>query len=100
MADRLPKRNLFLMMGECNAKVGYDNQGMERAMEKHGTGIINQTGKGLTELCLVSVLILARILFPHNDIDKETQTSPDGKTKNQTDLIFISSSYSSFVQHT
>lgn len=34
--NRIRKYNLLLMMGNFNAKVGCDNQGIKRAMEKHG----------------------------------------------------------------
>ena len=39
--DKLLKRDLKILMGDLNAKVGADNTNRELAMGKHGIGVKN-----------------------------------------------------------
>ncbi|KAL6490434.1 hypothetical protein MHYP_G00007790 [Metynnis hypsauchen] len=61
--DRTPRRDMKIMMGDLNAKVGDDNTGRE--------------------------LIMGGTVYPHRRIHKTTWTSPDGKTDNQIDHFTI-----------
>ena len=40
--DKTPKRDMKILMGDLNAKVGADNTNRELIMGKHGTGIQNE----------------------------------------------------------
>ena len=42
--DRVPRRDVLLVMGDLNAKVGADNAGREEAMGQHGIGKMNENG--------------------------------------------------------
>ena len=79
--DKTPKRDLKILMGDLNAKVGADNTNRELIMGRHGTGEQNENGELFTEFDLV----IGGTIFPH----KTTWTSPDGKTVNQIDHIII-----------
>ena len=87
--DKRPKRDLKLLMGDFNAKVGTDNTGRELIMGKHGTGAQNESGELFTEFCTSNDLVIGGTIFPHKMIHKTTWTSPDGKTVNQIDHITI-----------
>ena len=82
-------KDMTLVMGDFNAKVGADNQGKEDFMGKHGAGDMNENGELFTEFCQQNNLIIGGTLFPHKTIHKTTWTSPDGQTKNQIDHICI-----------
>ena len=41
---------MLLVMGDLNAKIGFDNTDYERYMGKHGCGNINENGERLVEL--------------------------------------------------
>jgi hypothetical protein len=49
----IPKGNIVLLMGDFNAKVGTDNNGLEDTsiMGKNGTGKRNDNGEMMIELC-------------------------------------------------
>ena len=50
LMDKLPRRDLKILMGDLNAKVGADNTNRELVMGKHGVGIQNENGELLTKL--------------------------------------------------
>nr|KAG5689438.1 hypothetical protein BaRGS_012260 [Batillaria attramentaria] len=84
--DKAPRRDLEILMGDLNAKVGTDR---ELIMGKHGTGTQNENGELFTEFCTTNDLVIGGTIFPHKTIHKTTWTSPDGRTVNQIDHITI-----------
>ena len=87
--DKTPRRDLKILMGDLNAKVGADNRNREIIMGKHGTGIQNENGELFAEFCTFNDLVIGGTIFPHKTIHKTTWTSPDGRTVNQIDHITI-----------
>ena len=87
--DKTPQRDLKILMGDLNAKVGTDNTDRELIMGRHGTGEQNENGELFTEFCTFNDLVIGGTTFPHKKIHKTTWTSPDGKTENQIDHITI-----------
>ena len=43
--DKTPKRDMKILMGDTNAKVGADNTNSEHIMGRHGIGVQNENGK-------------------------------------------------------
>ena len=87
--DRAPKRDMKILMGDLNSKVGTDNTDRELTMGRHGTGEQNENGEIFTEFCTFNDLVIGGTLFPHKTIHKTTWISPDGRTENQIDHITI-----------
>ncbi|XP_076439125.1 uncharacterized protein LOC143277998 [Babylonia areolata] len=87
--DRVPKRDMKIIMGDMNAKVGADNTAKELIMGKHGVGEQNENGELFTDFCTFNDLVIGGTVFPHKTIHKTTWVSPDGKTENQIDHITI-----------
>ena len=82
--DKIPKRDLKILMGDLNAKVG-----SELIMGRHGVGEQNENGELFPEFCMFNDLVIGGRLFPHKPNHKKTWKSPDGKTENQIDHITI-----------
>lgn len=95
--DDIPAKDLILLLGDFNSKVGDDNAGLEHIMGKHGTGIMNDNGQRLTELCGINELKIGGTLFPHKKGHKVTWISPDTKTENQIDHICVSAKWSNLL---
>ena len=93
IVEKVNKRDLLLITGDMNAKVGSSNHNRERVMGKHGTGIINSNGERLIDFCEMNNLVITGTIFPHKDIHKNTWTSPDGKTHNQIDHILVNQQF-------
>ena len=84
------KRDIKIIMGDLNAKVGNDNMEREDIMGKHGVGTINENGELLTEFCQNNSLVIGGTIFPHKECHKTTWLSPDGHTNNQIDHFMLS----------
>ncbi len=87
--DKVPERDLKILMGDINAKVGSDNTNRELIMGKHGVGEQNENGELFTEFCSFNDLVIGGTLFPHKTTHKTTWMSPDSKTENQIGHITI-----------
>ena len=49
--DRRSRRNLIVVMGDLNAKIGGDNEGYETVMGKEGLGEMNDNGERFADFC-------------------------------------------------
>ena len=83
------EKEIVVMMGDFNAKVGDDNTGYTSAMGKHGVEVMNGNGLHLVDFCAENNLVIGGTLFPHKTIHKTTWVSPDQHTHNQIDHICI-----------
>jgi len=72
IVDSTPKRDLKILMGDQNAKVGSNNLDRELVMGRHGTGEQNENGELFSELCSFNDLVICGTLFPHKPIHKNT----------------------------
>ena len=65
--DRVPRRDVLLLMGDLNAKVGADNAGRGEAMSQHGIAQMNGNGELLADFCIINRLVKAVPCFPINN---------------------------------
>ena len=91
----IQKRDIIMIMGDFNAQLGGDNQGVEMVMGKHGLGVLNDNGTRFLELCGGYDLAIGGTLFPHNECHKVSWVSPDLRTQNQIDHFAISRKFRS-----
>ena len=87
---KIKRKDVILLMGDFNAKVGQENEGLEHIMGKHGLGERNENGEFFVNLCASHDLVIGGTLFPHKDCHKVTWVSPDHRTENQIDHVAIS----------
>ncbi|VDP22660.1 unnamed protein product [Schistosoma margrebowiei] len=87
--EKCPTKDLTILMGDFNAKVGTDNTGYEDIMGRHGLGERNENGERFANLCAFNKLVKGGTIFPHKRIHKATWTSSDHTTQNQIDHICI-----------
>ena len=96
--SKVSNRDILIVMGDLNAKVGQDNTGVERNMGKHGLGSRNDNGERFLDFCMENELVIGGTLFQHKRIHKETWLSPDNKTRNQIDHVAISQRWRTSLQ--
>ena len=53
------KRDVIIVMGVMNAKLGPNNEGLEHVMRRHGIGNMNENGELFSELCANYDLIIS-----------------------------------------
>ncbi|VDP51509.1 unnamed protein product [Schistosoma margrebowiei] len=93
IVEKCPTKDLTILMGDFNAKVGTDNTGYEDIMGRHGLGERNENGERFANLCAFNKLVIGGTIFPHKRIHKTTWTSPDHTTQNQIDHICINKTF-------
>lgn len=62
--DRLPTKDVNIVMGDANAKVGEDPTGYETIMGKHGLGTMNENGERFADFCATNSLMIGGTIFP------------------------------------
>ena len=87
---QVPKRDMLLIMGDFNAKVGRREPSiMSSALGLYSLGETNEDGEQLEDFCLEHVMALANTMFKQHPRRLYACTSPDGNTRNQIDYISI-----------
>ena len=93
-----PERNVIIVMGDFNAKIGSDNRGYEEIMGQQGLGEMNTMGNLFADLCATSDLVIGGSYFQHRRIHKATWVSPDLQTENQIDHMCIGKRFRRILQ--
>ena len=73
--DKVPKKDLVIIMGDFNAKIGRDNTGREQVMGRHGEGEINANGELLVNMCAFNSMVIGGSIFPHEKPRKTRSTT-------------------------
>ncbi|XP_051807750.1 craniofacial development protein 2-like [Acanthochromis polyacanthus] len=98
VVDKIPKRDILILMGDLNARVGSDNAGREKEMGRNGLGVMNENGELFADFCAFNELTIGGTLFPHRRCHKATWVSPDHQTENQIDHIAVCQHWRSSLQ--
>ncbi|VDP03466.1 unnamed protein product, partial [Schistosoma margrebowiei] len=93
IVEKCQTKDLTILMGDFNAKVGTDNTGCEDIMGRQGLGERNESGERFANLCAFNKLVIGGTIFSHKRIHKTTWTSPDHTTQNQIDHICINKTF-------
>ncbi|VDP02478.1 unnamed protein product, partial [Schistosoma margrebowiei] len=73
--EKCPSKDLTILMGDLNAKVGIRNTGYEDIMGRHGLGESNENEERFVNLCAFNKLVIRGTIFPHKRIHKATWIS-------------------------
>ena len=87
--DSKGNKDITIVMGDFNAKIGADNTGYEDTIGTQGLEQMNENGERFAEMCALNQLVIGCSIFPHKRIHKATWRSPDHETENQIDHICI-----------
>ena len=66
-----PKKDITILMGDLNAKIGSDNTGYEHIMGIHAPGIMNENGERFADLCALNSMVIGGSIFQHKTIHKK-----------------------------
>ena len=86
--DKTPPRDLLVMMGDWNAKVGKTER-KNSHIGIHGLGEQNERGVKLAAFCISNDLTIGNTIFPHHPRRLYTWRSPGERTRNQIDYIMV-----------
>ena len=96
LLELTPKKNVLLIIGGWNAKVG--SQEIPGVTGKFGLGVQNLAGQRLIEFCQENALDIANTLFQQYKKRLYTWTSPNDQYRNQIDYILCSQRWRSSIQ--
>ena len=91
--DKLKDKDINILMGDFNAKVGSDNRSYKEVMGQHALGEMNENGERFADLCGLNDLVIGGSIFTHKRMHKTTWVSPDHVTKNQIDHFCITKKF-------
>ena len=91
--DNFPERDVTILMGDFNAKIGSDNIGCEEVMGQCRLGVMNNNGERLGDFYALNKLVFSWSVFPHRRIYEATWLSPDQSTANQIYHFCISKKF-------
>jgi len=83
------KKDIIIMTGDWNAKIGSNNADWKSVMGQYGYGERNERGERLLEFATAHNFYICNTRFQHKPNRKWTWASPDGIHKNMIDLILI-----------
>ena len=66
--EALNTKDINILLGDLNAKIGADNTGYEGVMGRHGLGEINENGELFADTCAQFDLVIGGSIFPHRQI--------------------------------
>lgn len=98
VVQRMPERDIIILMADLNAKIGSDNTGYEEVMGQQGLGMMNDNGERFTNLCAASNLVIGGSIFTHQRIHKVTRVSPDLSAENQIDHVCLTRKFRRSLQ--
>jgi endonuclease/exonuclease/phosphatase family metal-dependent hydrolase len=87
--DQFPRYDMKILLGDFNAKVGREDIFKPTIGNESSHEISNDNGVRVVNFATSKNLVVKSSMFSHRSIHKYTWTSPDGKTHNQIDHIFI-----------
>ncbi|VDO69717.1 unnamed protein product [Schistosoma margrebowiei] len=70
--EKYPTKDLTILVGDFNAKVGTDNTRYEDIMGRHRLGERNKNGERFANLSAFNKLVIGGTIFPHKRIHKTT----------------------------
>lgn len=97
--SKIPKRELLLIIGDFNAKIGNTTMdtGIRNIVGNYGHGVRNPRGERLIEFAADNNMAIANTMFKHHPRRQYTWTSPDGNYRNQIDYILVRSRWKSSI---
>ncbi len=99
VVGKISKRDVLLLLGDFNARLGQKNDGYEQVMGKCALDEERNTnGEKLLEFCQVNRLYIQGTRFPHRDIHKQTWRHPATKKGHQIDHIITNTRWRSCVE--
>ena len=89
--SNVPTKDMIIMMGDFNAKVGKSDHSSNEVVGGYGIGQRNERGDRLVAFCALNELVISNTQFKQPKENRcWTWQSPNGRDKNQIDYIMIS----------
>ena len=84
--SKIPKRDMLLVMGDFNARVGNDSNAWQDTIGRFGPEKQNGHGVKLLDFCAFNSLVVTNTLFQHRSCQQQTVSLPYSRVERTTDL--------------
>ncbi|XP_039760435.1 craniofacial development protein 2-like [Pararge aegeria] len=100
--ENIPQREVTLVIGDLNAKVGRtsDDAHLRHLVGRFGIGERNERGERLLQFCNEQNLVITNTCFEHHIRRLYTWISPGNRYRNQIDYILIQKRWRSSIVNT
>lgn len=100
--NKIPNREIMLILGDWNAKVGTTeaDDELRQVVGKYGLGTRNERGTRFIDFCIDKNLCILNTCFQHHPRRLYTWRSPGDKYRNQIDYILINTRWRSSISNT
>ena len=88
--DKIPRKDILLIGGDFNARIGRKLNNLEQAIGKHGLGDRCTNGNRLLLFAMQNNLAVANTWFRHKSCHTYTWKFRDGRVKAQIDYLLVS----------
>ena len=96
----IPRRDMIIVMGDFNAKVGQQLSGENGLIGRFAYGRRNERGERLVNFCGINDLCITNSLFKQAKENRcWTWESPNGRDRNQIDYILVSRRMKGWVRN-
>ena len=96
--DATPRHDIILLLGDFNAQIDRDRQGIEHVIGPFGSALRKtDNGDRLISLCATNNMHISNTFYRHKNIHKKTWRHPDGQSSNEIDYICVSKRWRSSV---
>ena len=85
----VPKRDMVLIMGDFNTRVGCDDIAWKGIIGKHGPNEKNENGERLLDFCAVNNLVVTNTLFKHRPCHQHTWFHPAEESRRGHVLDYV-----------
>ena len=99
---KTPKRDMLLVMGDFNARVGNDTNAWRGTIGRFGPEELNQNGVKLLDFCAFNNLVVTNTLFQHRPCHQQTLFHPADSTGlgHMPDYVLVNHCFRSSVLDT
>ena len=94
--DKVPSKEICIVMGDLNAKVG-EGEDRDSGIGPFGHGVRNERGDLLANFCQANDLVITNTLFQQPLRRRYTWISPGDRSRNQIDYIMINRAWETSV---
>eukprot|EP00057_Strongylocentrotus_purpuratus_P014949 XP_011669423.1 PREDICTED: craniofacial development protein 2-like [Strongylocentrotus purpuratus] len=98
--EKAPRKDILIVMGDLNAKVGSDSKQWNQVIGQYGLGEANPRGEKLLNFCAANDLIITNTLYKQSKGSRQwTWESPDQNTHNKIDFIMINKNWKNSISN-
>ncbi|CAF2093080.1 unnamed protein product [Rotaria magnacalcarata] len=100
--NRIPTEDMYIIMGDFNARVGWNNQQQQNLSNSIGpytVDITNENGEKLIDLCTINnLLIVTNTFFKHKLVHQTSWMHPGNKQWHMIDYTLVNKKFRSSIE--